>query len=64
MREVLRRGIDTGELRPDTDIELALAMLSGPILLQKLLRWNPRLDADRLPERIVDAALSGLAPQD
>ncbi len=30
MREVLRRGIATGELRADLDVELTLLMLSGP----------------------------------
>jgi AcrR family transcriptional regulator len=57
MREVLRRGIRTGELRPDLDIELTLALLCGPILVQKLLRWNPKLEAEGLPERLVDTVL-------
>jgi AcrR family transcriptional regulator len=61
MREVLRRGIRTGELRPDIDIELAMALLTGPVLMQKLFRWNPDLDVDNLPERVVDAVLAGLA---
>jgi Tetracyclin repressor-like, C-terminal domain len=54
---VLRRGIRSGELRPDIDIELTMALLSGPILVQKVLRWNPALDDVALPERIVDAVL-------
>ncbi|HEU4426415.1 MAG TPA: TetR/AcrR family transcriptional regulator [Pilimelia sp.] len=61
MRDVLRRGMRTGELRPDLDIELVMALLSGPVLVQKLLRWNPRLAADGLPEHIVDAVLAGAA---
>jgi AcrR family transcriptional regulator len=60
MREVLRRGARTGELRADLDIELALALLSGPLLMQKMLRWNPAIDEDGLPERIVDMLLSGI----
>jgi len=60
MREVLRRGMRTGELRPDVDVELVMALLSAPVLVQKLLRWNPKLTADRLPERIVDAVLAGV----
>lgn len=61
MREVLRRGIRTGELRPDIDVELTLALLAGPMLAQKMLRWHPDLDAETMPERVVDAVLAGIA---
>nr|WP_249714724.1 TetR/AcrR family transcriptional regulator [Micromonospora sp. NBRC 107566] len=61
MREVLRRGVRTGELRADLDVELTMTMLSGPVLLQRLLRWNPHLEEKNLAERIVDAVLAGIA---
>src|SRR6266478_2169336 len=32
MRAVIRRGIQTGELRPDTDIEIAMLTLTGVIM--------------------------------
>ncbi|MEU6078834.1 TetR/AcrR family transcriptional regulator [Micromonospora sp. NPDC047074] len=60
MREVLRRGVRTGELRPDLDIEVAMAMLSGPMLVQRVMRWHPDLDEATLPERIVDGVLAGI----
>lgn len=60
MREVLQRGIASGELRADLDVELAMALLSGPMLVQRMLRWHPELDDRILPERIVDAVLDGL----
>lgn len=60
MRDVLRRGVASGELRADLDIELAMALLSGPMVLQRVLRWHPELDDRILPERIVDAVLEGL----
>ncbi|SCL24866.1 transcriptional regulator, TetR family [Micromonospora rhizosphaerae] len=60
MREVLRRGVVNGELRADLDIELAMALLTGPMLIQRVLRWHPELDDKILPERIVDAVLDGL----
>jgi AcrR family transcriptional regulator len=63
MREVLRRGVCTGELRPDLDIELTMAMVNGPVLMQKMLRWNPAIDEENLPERVVDTLLAGLAPR-
>jgi AcrR family transcriptional regulator len=60
VREVLQRGVSTGELRADIDIEAALAVLAGPILIQKMLRWHPGLDDITLPERVVDTVLVGL----
>ena len=60
MREVLRRGVENGELRADLDIELAMALLTGPMLIQRVLRWHPELDERILPERIVDSVLEGI----
>lgn len=61
MRGVLRRGVESGELRADLDIELALTLLTAPMLIQKLLRWHPGLDEEKLPEQVVDAVLEGIA---
>jgi AcrR family transcriptional regulator len=61
LREVLQRGVRTGELRPDADVEAALAVLMGPVLIQRMLRWHPDLPEASLPERVVDIVLSGLA---
>ncbi|HEY2947174.1 MAG TPA: TetR/AcrR family transcriptional regulator [Micromonosporaceae bacterium] len=61
MRAVLRRGIETGELRPDIDLEVTMAILTGPVLMQRLLRWSPVLDDDDLPGQVVDAVLAGIA---
>jgi AcrR family transcriptional regulator len=59
MRQVLRRGIETGELRADLDIELTLLMLSGPALAQNMLRWNPQVPDNGFAEALVDAVLRG-----
>lgn len=61
MRDVLRRAVERGELRADLDIEVVMAVLTGPVLMQKLLRWSPQLDQSRLPEQILDAVLPGIA---
>jgi AcrR family transcriptional regulator len=61
MRQVLRRGIETGELRADLDVELTLLMLSGPALAQNMLRWNPSVPDDGFAEALVDAVLRGAA---
>ncbi|MFE3634369.1 TetR/AcrR family transcriptional regulator [Streptomyces cellostaticus] len=63
--DVLRRGQESGELRPDIDLELANDMFVGPMLLRSVLRPDTRPDADLsegLSERIVDTVLEGLRP--
>jgi AcrR family transcriptional regulator len=55
MREVIRRGIDSGELRPDLDLEVIMAILVGPMMAQSVFDWNPKLDREKLPEQLVDA---------
>jgi hypothetical protein len=61
MREVLRRGIRTGELRADLDVELTLLLLTGPVVMQRTMRWHPGLDDTTLPARVVDAVLAGIS---
>jgi hypothetical protein len=61
MRQVLRRGVETGELRADLDIELTLLMISGPNLAQNMLNWNPRVPMENFAENLVDAILRGAA---
>ncbi|MET8085674.1 TetR/AcrR family transcriptional regulator [Micromonospora sp. NPDC005194] len=60
MREVLRRGIDEGLLRPDIDVEVTMALLTGPMLIQRVLQWNPELDERNLPTQVVDGVLDGI----
>jgi AcrR family transcriptional regulator len=59
IREVLRQGIATGELRPDLDVEAALFMLAGAVIARR----GPEMDAvpAGYPERVVDELLRGLA---
>jgi AcrR family transcriptional regulator len=61
MREVLRRGIGNGELRADLDVELSLLMISGPSIVQNMLRWNPNVAEEGFPAALVDAFLRGAA---
>jgi AcrR family transcriptional regulator len=63
MRQVLRRGIETGELRADLDIELTLLMLAGPAIAQNMLRWSPHVPDETFAEALVDAILRGAAPE-
>ncbi|MEV4640576.1 TetR/AcrR family transcriptional regulator [Actinoplanes sp. NPDC049548] len=61
MRQVLRRGVQTGELRADLDIELTLLMISGPSIAQNMLDWNPAIPVEGYAEALVDAVLRGAA---
>ncbi|MFG2072526.1 DNA-binding transcriptional regulator, AcrR family [Nonomuraea maritima] len=61
MREVIERGIVTGELRPDLDVDMGMAIISGTMLWHT--KWGPAGDlSPELPEQIIDAALAGMAP--
>ena len=59
VRSVLRRGIATGELRPNVDVEVAMLSLTGAVMAMG------KHDAGELTpdfaQRLVDEALHGLA---
>ncbi|WP_307798643.1 TetR/AcrR family transcriptional regulator [Actinoplanes flavus] len=58
-RQVLRRGIETGELRPDLDVELTQVMLSAPGMMKSILRFDLAIPDDEFAETLVDAVLRG-----
>jgi hypothetical protein len=60
MRAVIRRGIETGELRPDTDVEVALLTLIG-VVLAKEKSGDPDALNDEFAARVVNGVLLGLA---
>src|SRR5579871_5704512 len=62
MRSVLRRGIETGELRPDTDVEVAVLALTGAVMARDKSA-DGSFDGD-FAARVVDELLHGLAPGD
>jgi len=61
LAEVLRRGIDRGDLRRDLDVEFALDLLGGPLFYRLLITGGP-ID-DRLAQNVVELMVLGLAPQ-
>ncbi|GAB7052539.1 TetR/AcrR family transcriptional regulator [Catenuloplanes indicus] len=60
MRQVLRRGVERGELRADLDIELTLLMVTGPVLMQRMLHWSPKLDNDAVPDQVIDMVMKAI----
>jgi AcrR family transcriptional regulator len=59
IREVLRRGVAAGELRPDLDVDAALFMLIGAVLARR--GHEQQAIPPGYPERVVDELLRGLA---
>jgi AcrR family transcriptional regulator len=59
MRAVIRHGIQTGELRPDTDVEIAMLTLTGVIMAHEKSP-DAMLD-DGFAVRLVDGLLLGLS---
>jgi AcrR family transcriptional regulator len=59
MRAVIRRGVQTGELRPGTDIEIAMLTLTGAIMAHEK-NADGTFDGD-FAARLVDGLLLGLS---
>ncbi|MFD7674629.1 TetR-like C-terminal domain-containing protein [Streptomyces anulatus] len=60
--DIVRRGVERGELAPDTDARLVAETLAGPLFARVLLTGAP-LDRG-LARRIVDLTLDGARPRD
>jgi hypothetical protein len=56
---VLRRGLATGELREDADVDAALALLTGAVLAR--IGHGREISDARYAERVVTELLRGLA---
>jgi AcrR family transcriptional regulator len=59
VRSVLRRGIETGELRPGIDVEVAMLMLTGAVMARG--KHDPTPAAPGFVDRAVDELLWGIA---
>jgi AcrR family transcriptional regulator len=58
-RAVLRRGIDSGELRPDVDVEVAMLLLTGGVMARG--KHDPTPAEPGFPARVVDELWHGIA---
>jgi hypothetical protein len=59
IRAAIRRGIEAGQLRPDTDVEIALLALTGTVLAKEKAA-DGMLNGD-FAARVVDELMLGLA---
>ena len=60
-RAIFRRAIARGELRPDTDVEVAIDLFQGPLFLRLLYTRSPLDEA--FADAIAEMALSGVLPR-
>ena len=60
-RAIFRRAIARGELRPDTDVEVAIDLFQGPLFL-RLLYTHSALD-EAFADAIAEMALAGVLPR-
>ena len=61
IRSVLQRGTVTGELRPDIDIDVAVAMLNGAVIVAG--KHDAAALTQDYADRVVDELLRGLTPR-
>jgi len=62
LSEVLRRGVERGDLAPNLDVELALDVLGGPLFYRLLVTGGP-ID-EQLAEGVADLIMRGFAPDE
>jgi hypothetical protein len=60
-RQVLRRGVANGDLRADVDIDAALYMLVGAVIVRG--KYEPEVISRQYAVRVVDELLRGLTPR-
>jgi len=64
LHQLIMRGKENGELRPDLDTDLAVTLLVGPILYVSMMRSKPQMLDRATSQKLVDGLLDGLAPHD
>ena len=61
--DLLRRGVEQGEVRGDIDLELAATLLVSPILSRVASNMTDDLEQTMTSRQITDLVFSGLAPR-
>ncbi len=61
LTRILRRGMESGQLPADLDLELALAILLGPIMYVHMFRRESRPDFDYIGSTVAEAFCRGFA---
>jgi AcrR family transcriptional regulator len=61
VEQLVRRGMERGELRADLDVEMTVNLVFGALIFTGLSNGRGWTDVPRTPERIVDTLLAGIA---
>ena len=59
-RGVLRKGIESGEIKPEVDIELAVTMLAAPMMYMNLMQAGMGRPGPSTSATLVDLVLGGI----
>ena len=60
---VLRRGVERGEVRADVDLELAVDLITGPMIYRIIITGGDLTQIAGRPMQILEAVLEGLRPR-
>ena len=63
MRKILRRGVERAELPPDTDLELVIDMLAGPVIYRILIDGGTIDHVAARMDALLDGVLYGITPR-
>jgi len=63
LEAILRRAVERGEIRPDSDVELAIDMLAGPMIYKLIITGGDLEQVATMPARVLELAMDGLRPR-
>jgi len=63
VRRVLEEAVDRGELRDDIDLDLAVTMVSAPMIYLNLVQSANGAPGPEMTQALVDGVLNGLRPR-
>ena len=63
LRTILERGVDRGELPPETDFELVIDMLAGPVIYRLLIDGGKIEGVAERMEALLEGVLYGITPR-
>jgi AcrR family transcriptional regulator len=63
LEAILRRAIERGEIRADTDVELAIDVLAGPMIYKLIITGGDLEQIAAMPARVLELVMDGLRPR-
>jgi AcrR family transcriptional regulator len=63
LEAILLRAIERGEIRADTDVELAIDILAGPMIYKLIITGGDLEQVATMPARVLELVMDGLRPR-